>query len=167
MPMNEMTMNISLSAAQKTERDALLAAQQDPKSPQYHKPLTQQEYGARFGLTDADLSQVTGWLQLQGFTVNGVSKSRNSIYFSGQAWQVESAFHTQLHKYQLNGEMHFANATQLQVPAGLAGVMLNLRGLNNFRLKPQLHKLSAPAYTADVSDGLINYFGATGLGDDL
>ncbi len=157
MPMNEMTMNVSLSAAQKTERDALLAAQQDPNSPQYHQWLTQEEYGARFGLTDADLSQLTGWLESQGFTMNGVSKSRNAIYFSGQAWQVESAFHTQLHKFQLNGETHFANATELQVPAGLAGVMLNLRGLNNFRPRPHLHKLSAPAYTADTSDGLFNY----------
>ena len=49
MPMNEMTMNISLSAAQKTERDALLAAQQDPNSPQYHQPLTQEEYGRASG----------------------------------------------------------------------------------------------------------------------
>ncbi len=63
-------------------------------------------------------------------------ESRNAITFSGKAWQVESAFHTQLHQYGLNGEIHFANATELRVPAGIASVLLNVRGLNNFRLKP-------------------------------
>ena len=62
MQLDSMTLNIGLSAAQQTELDALLAAQQNPKSPQYHQWLTQEEYGARFGLTDSDLSKVTGWL---------------------------------------------------------------------------------------------------------
>ena len=156
MQLDSMTLNIGLSAAQQTELNALLAAQQDPKSPQYHQWLTQEEYGARFGLTDSDLSKVTGWLTSQGFTVNGVSKSRNAISFSGKAWQVESAFHTQLHQYKLNGEMHFANATEMQVPAGLASVLLNVRGLNNFRLKPLTIRASRP-YTVDTTEGMTNF----------
>jgi subtilase family serine protease len=143
----EMSLNIGLSPAQKTEIEALLAAQQDPKSPQYHQWLTQEEYGARFGLTDSDLSKVTGWLAAQGFTVKRVSKSRNAIYFGGKAWQVESAFHTQLHQYKLNGETRFANATELQVPAGIASALQTVRGLNNFRLKPQVKVKPEPQYT--------------------
>ena len=118
MQLDSMTVNFGLSAAQRTELDALLAAQQDPKSPQYHQWLTQEEYGARFGMTDSDLSKVTGWLTSQGLTVKRVSKSRNAIYFGGKAWQVESAFHTQLHQYKLNGETHFANATELTDSGG-------------------------------------------------
>ena len=68
--------------------------------------------------------------------MNRVSKSRNAISFGGKSFQVESAFHTQLHQYKLNEEMHFANATELRVPAGIASVLLNVRGLNNSRLKP-------------------------------
>ena len=152
-----MTVNFGLSAAQQTELDALLAAQQDPKSPQYHQWLTQEEYGARFGMTDSDLSKVTGWLTSQGFTVKRVSKSRNAIYFGGKAWQVESAFHTQLHQYKLNGETHFANATELRIPAGIASVLLNVRGLNSFRLKPRVQKRAVPAYTVEHHDGIANF----------
>ena len=131
----------------RAELDALSAAQQNPKSPQYHQWLTQEEYGARFGLTDSDLSKVTGWLAAQGFTVKGVASSRNAITFGGKAWQVESAFHTQLHQYKLNGEVHFANATELRVPAGIASVLLNVRGLNNFRPKPLTKIRVEPQYT--------------------
>jgi len=150
MQMNSLTLNIGLSAAQQKELDALLAAQQTPGSALYHQWLTQEEYGARFGLTDADLQKVTGWLTGQGFKVQNVASSRNAIYFSGKAGQVESAFHTKLHQYRLNGETHFANATQLQVPAGIAGVLQNVRGLNNFRLKPNVHK-ATPEYTYNAS----------------
>ena len=157
MRMESLTLNARLGAAEQTELNALLEAQQDAESPQYHQWLTQEEYGARFGLTDADLNAVTGWLKQQGFTVKGVSRSRNAIYFGGTAGQVQSAFHTQLHRYKLNGEMHFANATDLRVPAGIASVLLNVRGLNDFRLKPKVHKRAVPAYTAVGSDGIENF----------
>ena len=157
MQMESLTLNTSMGAAEQTDLDALLAAQQDPKSPQYHQWLTQEEFGARFGLTEADLNAVTGWLAAQGFTVKGVSKSRNAIYFGGKARQVESAFHTQLHQYKLNGETHFANATELQFPAGIAGVVLNVRGLNDFRLKPKVQRGVAPDYTVDTTNGIVNF----------
>ena len=76
---------------------------------------------------------MTGWLTGQGFTIKSVASSRNAIYFSGNAGQVESAFQTQLHNYELDGKTHFANATELRVPAAIGSVFLNVRGLNNFR----------------------------------
>lgn len=148
--LDSMTLNISLSASQQADLNALLAAQLNPASPQYHQWLTQEEFGAHFGLTDADLNKITGWLAAQGFTVRGVSNSRNAITFGGKVWQVESAFHTQLHQYQLDGETHFANATDLRVPAGLAAVMVNVRGLNSFRPKAHVSraiKAASPQFT--------------------
>ena len=149
MHMGSLSLNIGLSAAQQTELDALLAAQQDPKSPQYHQWLTQEEYGARFGLTDADLGQVTGWLVSQGFTVKGVAPSRNLITFSGAVPQVESAFRTQIHQYKLaDGSTHISNATEISIPKALSGVVINVRGLNSFRPKPHALKLARPDFTS-------------------
>jgi len=157
MQLESLTLNTNLSAAQQKDLDALLAAQQDPKSPQFRQWLTQEEYGARFGLTDGDLKAVTDWLTGQGFTVGSVSKSRNAIHFSGKVWQVESAFHTQMHVYQKDGETHFANATEIRVPAGIGSVILNVRGLNNFRPKPHLQKRLVPGYTANTTNGVANF----------
>jgi len=153
LQLNSMTLNIAPSAAQKQEIAALLKALQDRNSPQYHKFLTHEQYAARFGLTDADMGKLTSWLKSQGFTVESVSKTRTSISFSGKAWQVEAALHTQLHQYNLNGEAHFANATALHIPAQFAGVIGYVSGLNTFRPKARASKIHVrPNYTLDSTD---------------
>jgi hypothetical protein len=152
MQMDSLALNIGLSATQQTELNALIGAQQDTKSPQYHQWLTQEDFGARFGLTDADMSKVTRWLEAQGFKVKSVAISRNAIAFSGKAWQVEQAFHTQLRLYKLNGETHFSNATELRIPAGLASVVTSVRGLSSFRPKPlSIAKTAKPEFTSYLS----------------
>ena len=152
MHLDSLSLNIGLSAAQQTELDALLAAQQDPKSPQYHQWLTPEAYGARFGLTQADLNEVTGWLVSQGFTVKSVAPSRNLITFSGTVPEVESAFRTQIHQYQLaDGTTHFSNATQLSIPKALSGVVVSVRGLSSFRPKPHAIRRAQPDFTSSVS----------------
>ena len=150
--MNAMSLDIGLSPAQQKDLNALIEAQQDPKSPQYQQWLTQEQYGARFGLTESDLSKITDWLTAQGFKGTQISKSRNTIYFSGKAWQAEAAFHTQLHRYQLQGDTHFANATELKLPAALASVVAHVGGLTSFRPKPKaITRKAQPDFTSSVS----------------
>ena len=55
-----MTINFKRSAAQEASLQALLAAQQDPSSPSYHKWLTPAQFGQLFGMSAADLAQVSG-----------------------------------------------------------------------------------------------------------
>src|SRR5882757_3710895 len=53
--------------------------------------------------------------------------------FSGAAGQVESALGTSMHMYQVNGEVHHANATAPQIPKELESVIAGIVGLNDFR----------------------------------
>ncbi|HKO11162.1 MAG TPA: S53 family peptidase [Acidobacteriaceae bacterium] len=154
-PIEGMTMYFQPTAAQKAALDALLEAQQTPGSHYYHQWLTPQQYGSLFGMNDADLASVKAWLESQGFTIESVASGRNSITFSGTAGQVESAFATELHRYLSRGEAHFANATELSVPAALNGVVLSIRGLNDFRPKPQLqpHRQSTAQFTSAQMGG--------------
>lgn len=149
-PIDGMTMYFQPTAAQKAALDALIEAQQTPGSPYYHQWLTPQQYGSLFGMNEADLASVKTWLESQGFTIEAVANGRNSITFSGTAGQVESAFATELHRYVSRGESHFANATELSVPAALNGVVLSIRGLNDFRPKPQMrpHRQSTAQFTS-------------------
>jgi len=48
MRLESMTLSIAPSIAEKAELDALIEAQQNPKSAQYHQWLTQEAFGARF-----------------------------------------------------------------------------------------------------------------------
>src|SRR5215472_1890086 len=89
----------SRSAAQEADLETLITAQQDISSPLYHKWLTPEEFAARFGVADSDLAQVKSWLEHQGFTVEGISRSKTRITFSGTAGQVEAAFGIEMHNY--------------------------------------------------------------------
>ena len=150
MRFHNITMTFSRSATQEADLDALLAAQQDPASSQYHRWITSDQFATRFGMAQADLDKVSNWLEQQGFTVDSVNRSRNAIQFSGSVAQVESAFRTQMHYYSNAGEQHFAPSTALSIPAALAPVVSNIRNLNNFQPRAQ-HTSLRPDFTSGVS----------------
>jgi trimeric autotransporter adhesin len=120
------------SPAQQRALTQYLADVQNPHSARYRQWLTPAQYGAAFGLTDSDLQSVQGWLTSHGFTINKVPAARNAIQFSGSFGQVESAFHTGMHTYAVNGARHYANATDPQIPAALAPVIAGVASLNDF-----------------------------------
>ena len=105
---NGVTLVFMRTASQQAALDQLLAQQQDPTSPNYHNWLTPEQFADRFGLSSVDLAKVTGWLQSQGFSVAYEARSRTYVTSSGTAAQVQAAFHTELHRYQVDGETHFA-----------------------------------------------------------
>jgi len=129
------------SAAQQTDLNQLLEAQQDRKSPDFHRWLTPEQYASRFGASRGDVGRITAWLKSQGFSVDYVARGGDYITFSGSAEQVANAFHTELHSYTTNGKTLYANSTPVSVPAALAGVVSDIRGLNDYRLRPRIRKV--------------------------
>src|SRR5580704_14134198 len=99
----------------------LISDQQDKASGRYHEWLTPEQFGTQFGPSDADLQAVTQWLAAQGLGNMAVSAGRTTIEFSGTAGQVRNAFHTEIRRYAVKGEMHFANASDPAIPTALAG----------------------------------------------
>ncbi len=153
-----MTLMLQPSTSQQADLSQLLAAQQDPSSPDYHHWLTPEEYADRFGASSADVGKITQWLGQQGFHVTGVARGRNWITFSGTAGRVASAFGTEIHRYDVNGETHIANATEPSVPLALGVMVQGIRGLNDFRMKPMLKPRGSvaaspeqPAFTSATS----------------
>jgi len=139
------TLTLAQAASQKADLNQFLADLQNPRSANYHHWLTPEQYADRFGLSQDDLTQITSWLQGQGLTIAYVARGRSWVAVNGSAAQVEAAFQTEIHEYQVNGETHFANATEPSVPAALGSVVAGIRGLNDFRMKP--HK-SRTRYTS-------------------
>src|SRR3954465_2086312 len=123
MRMGRMMLLLKPSPQQEQELNSLVAGQQDQPSPNYHRWLTPTEYAARFGPAQADLDQITGWLQQPGFAVTSGAKGKQWVEFSGNAAQVESAFRTEMHHFVVNGEKHVANATDISIPRALAPVV--------------------------------------------
>ena len=134
--MNDMVLQLSVRPDAQAELQQLLAEQQDPKSPNYHKWLTPTEFGLRFGPTDQDIADVTGWLQKFGFTIDQVANGRMWINFSGDVQRVDGAFQTSIHRYEVNGKMHHANATDPTIPRALSGLVRGVVSLNDFHSHP-------------------------------
>ncbi len=142
-----MSLAFKLTAVQQADLTALLAEQQDASSPNYRHWLTPEQYAGRFGLSVNDVSQVVAWLQAQGFQVIQTARGRNWVSFSGTAAQVQAAFHTEIHRFSVHGETYYANASEPAVPATLADVLLGIRGLDNYRLKPRIRVRHVTAET--------------------
>jgi subtilase family serine protease len=134
----------SRTPAQDADLDNLIAAQQNPASPLFHQWLTPAQFAARFGVADADIAATQSWLERQGFTVDGVSNSRNRIVFSGTASQVATAFGAPIHYFKSPAignqpaTTNFAPSADLTIPSALASSVLAVRNLSSFRLHSQL-----------------------------
>ncbi len=154
--MQRMLLILKRSVEQESALAELMADQQNAASPNYHKWLTPEQFGARFGPSDSDIQTVTSWLQSHGFQVAKVSKGKIAIEFSGTAAQVKDAFRTEIHKFVVNGETHYANASDPQIPAALTPVVHGLAPLNNFRPKPAHHTVGE--YTRSIGSTEVKSF---------
>jgi len=132
------------SAEQSAALEQFLEEQRDPASPNYQHWLTPEEFADQFSVSENDANQVAAWLQSEGFSVERMARARNWIAFSGPAGQFASTFRTQVHHYRSNGALHFANATELSIPAALSGVVSEIRGLHDYTWKsPRMVNLGA------------------------
>jgi subtilase family serine protease len=155
------SMAFKKTAAQEAALEKLLAEQQDPSSPNYHKWLTPQQFADRFGMSTGDIATVTNWLQSQGFKVERVANSRTQMWFSGPVSKIETTFRTEMHNYELKGEPHFANATELSVPAALGDVVLGFHNTDNFRprARAKIRQISGDELTPHFTSSLTgNHF---------
>jgi len=117
------------STAQQADLDNLLARQQEPGAPEYHKWLTPQDFGVRFGASPEDISKLSIWLESQGFRVRRVMNNLSVIDFAATASQIRQTFRTELHYYNIAGGKYAANAQDPQIPAALAPVVAGILGL--------------------------------------
>jgi len=150
MSMGRLLLVLQPSAAQQQALTDYLTALVSPASPSYRKWLTPAQFGATYGLTDDDLQTVKNWLQSHGLKIERVPQARNVIEFSGTVDQVEGAFCTSIHSFQVNGEQHYANVSDPQIPEALAPVVAGAGPLNDFRPRPQAQLSGTAHYDAST-----------------
>ena len=147
--LESMSLRFAMSAVQQAELTQLLADQQNPASARYHQWLTPEQFGAEFGLTAADTSEISAWLAGQGFAVTQVARGGLFVRFSGTVAQAEKAFHTRIHDVSVNGEQHFANVTAPMLPEAIAAVTQGVTGLDDFRPKPHHREMFVAGAESD------------------
>ncbi len=138
-PMKRMLLMLQRSAQQEIALQQLIDAQHAKGSASYHAWLTPAQFGKQFGPSDSDVQAVTDWLSRQGFQVSKVSAGRTVIEFDGNVAQVRNAFHTEMHKFAVNGETRVANVSEPSIPEALAPVVKGLVALNDFPRHSHVH----------------------------
>ena len=156
--LDRMMLLLAPTPSQQAALDSLLRAQQDPRSPLFHRWITPTEFGNLFGLSDADLYSLSAWLAQQGFSIDEITPSRRLILFSGSAAEVYDAFRTPIHSYRMLGQTHLANSLDPQIPATFANIVAGIVSLHDFRRTAQLRTRAAlgtlPQYSAGSTDYL-------------
>jgi hypothetical protein len=152
-PMGDLILVLKRSDAQQAALESFNAQQNDPNSPEYHHWLTPTEFGANYGVAESDLDAVSNWLQSQGFTIEEIPPSHTSIRFSGNAGQVEQAFHTEMHSVEYKGTGHVANTSDIQIPTALTPVVAGVKALHNF-FPAALHHTAASLSRSSLGGGL-------------
>jgi hypothetical protein len=160
MKANRLVLVLSRSAQQEADLRSYLESTQDPNSAEFRQWLTPEEFGQRYGVSSDDLAEVEAWLTSHGFSVNNVAKNRMAIEFSGTVGQVQSAFHTSLHQYAVNGATHWANATNPQIPSALAPVVAGVASLHDF--VPRSNAVRGPNGVYNATTGRIEPSYTTG-----
>ena len=128
---------VSLNLRNGAELDRTIAAVNDAHSAQYGHFLTPEQFTARFGPTTDQVNRVTDYLRAQGLSVDAVSGNHLTVDASGPAAAVQKAFGTTLANYR-DGKTNrpfYANASAPTLPADLAGVVLDVAGLNNRQIR--------------------------------
>jgi len=153
LPMEHLWLQLRRAPEQEQALEKYLDELEDPRSPNFHRWLTAQEFGQRYGLADEGVAAITGWLESHGFTVNLVYRSRVVIDFSGTAGEVREAFHTEIHNLEVNGAAHIANMSDPRIPAALAPAVVGVVSLNNFMPRPM--NKPRPDYTVNSAYHLV------------
>jgi len=141
LPMERILLVLRRGPDQEAALRQLLDDQQVKSSPRFHQWLTPEQFGQQFGPADSDLQAVTDWLASQGFESPKISAGRTIIEFSGTAGLVRQVLGTEIHRFRVNGEDHWANTSDPQIPAALAPVVAGFASLNNFPRKPLVRQL--------------------------
>jgi hypothetical protein len=149
---NRVALVLRRSQDQENTLQQFLNEQQTKDSPNYHAWMTPRQFGAQFGPAQSDIQAVTGWLQSHGLQIGHVAAGNMFIEFTGTVGQIRSAFHTDIHRFMVNGQERFANVSDPQVPAALSPVIAGVTSLHNFPRHAHSHIRGAYQRFADTKE---------------
>jgi hypothetical protein len=140
----------------------------DPKSPSFHRFLTQRQIADRFGPSRSDYNSVLRWMKSKGFSLERGSKNRLTLTMRGTQAQAERAFDVRIADYRIGGRTFRANDGDPALPLPLASRVQSISGLSNLaipsRSAPDSGLAALPAAAApdwEVTNEVCNPFTPT------
>lgn len=144
--------SVSLRLPGAAELDAYLRDLITPGSSNYQQFLAPEEFGARFGLSNARIAPIVAWLRSGGLAAE-LMPQRTSIAVSGSAGQVSDLLGVELVDWEsAAGKRYHVPVGDAAVPATFDGDVAAVLGLNT---EPLIRPSSVPTpLKAGAGDGL-------------
>src|SRR5437773_10392435 len=111
--------------------DALVAAQQDRRSPLFHRWLDAAEIADRFGPRRDEYERVRRWFVAHGFEVVRDSQFRIALVVAGTAAQVEVALGAPIGRFVHGGRTYHAPLADPSLPESIAASVRGVVGLDD------------------------------------
>ena len=121
---------LTLPLRNSAELQVLLREQQDPKSPQYHRYLSKEEFADRFAPTQADYDRVVSFAKASGFTVVRTFPDRLLVNLRATPSQINKTFAVtmQFHQRATETRKYYAPDVEPSIESSLP--ILNVVGLS-------------------------------------
>src|SRR5579864_2981779 len=110
--------------------ESLAQAVSDPRSAQYGKYLTPQQFRQQFAPSQAQVDQVRSWLRSQGFRVDYTPRNNHYVEAEGTVAQAAAAFGTTFGLYSVSGLSLRSPSSDISVPSSLASSISGVIGLD-------------------------------------
>jgi uncharacterized repeat protein (TIGR01451 family) len=151
---NRLSLAIGLPVRNREGLSNLLQQVYDPKSPNYHKYLTSDQFTARFGPTEQDYQSVIDFAKSSGLVVTGTHPNRMVLDVQGNASDVERAFNVTLRTYHHPTENRdfFAPDVDPSVPSTLP--VQDISGLDNYNRPYPNYRIKPASASAITAKGL-------------
>lgn len=115
--------------------DVLLKQLQDPRSPNYHRYLSVDEFTTRFGATAGDYAEVVRWANANGLAVTRTSPNRHVVDVEGSVAAINRALHVQMGTFRHPTEARTFFAPDREPTTDLRVPLLAIAALNDFTPK--------------------------------
>ena len=117
---DRMILVLKRSPEKETDLVNLLKDQQSQKSSAFHKWISPEQFGEKYGASPSDLTSLTSYLANTGLHVDKLFKNQMAIQFSGDAGHISRAFKVQVHSYQSSSHTRMGLAGTPALPASLS-----------------------------------------------
>ena len=140
---SELRLAIGLPLRDSETLERHLAAVSDPKSAEYQRYLSPEEFTAAYGPSEADYQAVIAWAKRQGLEVVSTFPNRLAVDVRGRADRIERALGLELHQHLRSDGTRFF-APDREPSLALETPVLHITGLDD-RARPRLAGGSGPS----------------------
>ena len=137
-PSQIITVKLHLSGQNQDQLSSFIQSLHDPSSPNFQKWLTPAQFKAQFGATNGGLATVKNFITSKGLKI--ISSDARSITVQGPVGVIQNALHTELHQFNVNGNIVRANISNPVVDEPAGSAVSAVSGLTQILAQPHSRK---------------------------